>query len=335
MRKLFKELYGELAPFGRFWFVLGAIALAAACAMSFFFGKSISLTHGVFLVVLSAVAAFGPHAAHKVFEMGKKNAGIALAILCAPLLLIEFYSHAGYTAGLRGVNLGDAKVQQAKYTGAQEAVGEDKTNLKLWQDRLTKLESENAWLPTVTATALRADIPAINEAIRQETKRGGCGPKCLALKEKKAGIESKVALAEEKADLTTKLEATRKVLAKARDTAAHTEFKHSSVGLQNEFLAKVVALVSTGTLKPDEFTEASAEQSVNLAMAVAGTGLPALCFFIAGCFASGRKEDFIPTLGRPEAHKPAPTQFSLDTIRQKWRDAHYAPHCRTHGVAPA
>lgn len=49
----------------------------------------------------------------------------------------------------------------------------------------------------------------------------------------------------------------------------------------------------------------------------------------------GPAPEVTETLGRPEAHKPAPTQFSLDTIRQKWRDAHYAPHCRTHGVAPA
>ncbi len=290
MRQLFRELYAELTPFGKFWFNLGSLSLAAACAMSFFFGKSISMTHGVFLVVLSAVAAFGPHAAHKVFTSGQKTAGIALAIICAPLLMIEFYSHAGYTAGLRGVDIGDARVQQARYSGAQEAVSEDKTNLALWERQLAELETAHAWAPTVSATGLRDSIPAMDEAIRQETRRGGCGPKCLELTRKKADTANRIAIAERRDDLTSRIEATRKVLATARDKASTTEFKHSSAAHQNEFLAKLVALVGTGSLSPSEFQNESAQQSVNLAMAIAGTGLPALCFFVAGCFAR-RRED--------------------------------------------
>lgn len=312
MRKLFRELYGELAPFGRFWFILGAVALAAACAMSFFFGKSISLTHGVFLVVLSAVAAFGPHAAHKVYEMGKRPAGIALAVLCAPLLMIEFYSHAGYTAGLRGTNIGDAKVQQARYQSVHEGVSEDKTNLALWQRQLAELETAHAWAPTVSATGLRESLPAMDEAIRQETRRGGCGPKCLALTRDRAAVAEKIGIAERRDDLTAKIDATKRVLATARGKAETVEFKHSSAAHQNEFLGKLVALIGAGELRPSEFVTESAEQSVNLAMAIAGTGLPALCFFVAGCFA--RRTEDTETLGRPEAHKPAPTQTARDML---------------------
>jgi hypothetical protein len=261
--------------------------------------------------------------------MGRQKAGVALAIICAPLLLIEFYSHAGYTAGLRGTNIGDAKVQQARYQSAHEGVSEDKTNLELWQRQLAELETAHAWAPTVSASGLRESLPAMKEAIRQEERRGGCGPKCLGLKRQEADVANRIAIAERRDDLTTKIDATKRVLATARGKAETVEFKHSSAAHQNEFLGKLVALIGAGELRPSEFVSESAEQSVNLAMAIAGTGLPALCFFVAGCFAN-RREDRHETLGRSEVvTQPAPTQMTK--MRSSVRDA-YERHCRTYNV---
>lgn len=330
MRQLFRELYAELTPFGKFWFNLGGLSLMAACAMSFFFGKSISMTHGVFLVVLSAVAAFGPHAAHKVFNQGNKGAGIALAIICAPLLMIEFYSHAGYTAGLRGVDIGNARIQQAKHSIAHEAVDEDKSALATAIKARDQLKLAHPWAATTTASALRAELPAIEEAIAQEAARVRCGPKCLALKERKAAIESRIAIAEENNGIAIRIAELEKRIEGRRTVATTTEFKHSSAAHQNEFLAKLVALVGTGSLSPSEFQNESAQQSVNLAMAIAGTGLPALCFFVAGCFAR-RPEDFTPGA---VASSPEPTPYRpLATQRRKWKDI-YDAQCNTMGIAP-
>jgi hypothetical protein len=309
MRQLFREIYSDLTPFGRFWFNLGTVALVASCAMSFFFGKSISLTHGVFLVVLSAVAAWGPHAAHKVFAMSRP-AGYTLAICCIPLLAIEFYSHAGYTAGLRGTNIGDAKVQQAKYTVSYDAVHEDKEALEKAVKERDELKSANPWAEKTTAGALRAELPAVEEAIAQEARRGGCGPKCLALKEKKAGIESRIAVIEDGNKIAIRIENLEKRISAHREKATATEFKHSAAAHQQEFLGKLVALVSAGSLDPTELQSASAEQSVNLAMAIAATGLPAFCYFIMGFF-SGRREQ--EPQGRPEA-QPAPTQTAEQVL---------------------
>lgn len=307
MRKIIREMFGELSLWGKFWLTIGLGTLAAAAAMSWDFGSSVSFKHALFLALLSIVTAFAPEAAYRQWKLGAKGPAIAIAIICAPMFIIEFYSHAGFTAGLRGHNITDAKVANVKYAGAQEAVSEDKTNLEMWRKRLTALETEHAWAASVTAEALRAQLANANLAIDLESKRGGCKSKCLARTKERDDIATKIALAEEKADLTKKIEATKAVLAKARDKADVTEYKHSSVDHQNQFLAKAVALISAGSLEPSELTSEAAQQSVNLAMAIAGTGLPAFALFIAGLYR--REEDIMPrTNGRPGASEPAPTQ---------------------------
>lgn len=329
MKHVLKEMFGELSAFGKFWLYVGLGTLFAAALMSFDFGWSVSWKHALFLALLSVITAFAPEAAYRQWQRGMKGAAIAIIAVCAPLFAIEFYSHAGYTAGLRGHNITDAKVQNVKYSGAQEAVAEDKTNLEMWRKRLTALETEHAWAASVTAEALRAQLASANLAIEQEAKRGGCGSKCLARTKERDDIATKIALAEEKADLTKKIEATKAVLAKARDKADVTEFKHSSVDHQNQFLAKAVALISAGSLEPSELMAEGAQQSVNLAMAIAGTGLPAFALFIAGLY---RREEDEPQ-GRPEA-QPAPTQTKVAVRKRSWREQFYEPHCSTLGTAP-
>lgn len=305
-----KEIIGDLDATGRMWAKIGLTVLFFAAWMSFDFGYSVSLKHGAFLALLSVVTAFGPEVAYKMWTGGRKPTGAILAIICVPLFAIEFYTHAGYTAGLRGHNISETKVQNVKYDGAQERVSEDKTNLKMWQERLAKLEADNAWSATVTADALRARLASANLAIEQEAARGGCKTKCLARTQERDDLASKIAIAEEKSNLTKQIEATKRILDKARDKADTTEFKSSPVVHQNEFLANVVALVGQGSLQPTSFISASTQQSVNLAMAIVGTGLPGLSIFIAGLFRrkGGAVEDEAAPASPVWQVKPAPVK---------------------------
>lgn len=292
-------MFGSLEPTGRAWARVGIIVLGVAALMSYDFGASVSWKHGVFLALLSFVAAFGPEVAHKAWEEGRKGVALTVAAICVPLLAIEFYSHAGYTAGLRGKDMAVTKVANVKYDNATEAVKEDKRNLTMWEDRLAKLEAENGWVATVTADALRAQVESANLAIELEAKRGGCKTKCLARTKERDDLLSKIALAEEKANLTRQIEATKKILADARTKADATEFRSSAVVHQNEFLAKAVALVGYGELAPSATIEETAQQSANLMMALAGTGLPAFALFIAGLYR--RKTQPADTYENPRA----------------------------------
>lgn len=290
MRKIFGDLFEDLDPFGRFWLWLGLASLAAASAMSYSFGIDVSVKHAIFLAVLSVVAAFGPMSAEMLWSRGRKGPAIATAIICVPLLGIEFYSHAGFTAGLRGSNVETATVQNTRFDAAQTALAEDTANLQLWRKQLSDLLSQNAWAATVKADGLRAQLASADEAIRQEERRGGCGPKCLGLMQKKGELEKQIATAEQASDLSKRIEATQRVLENARVVAQTTEHKSSAVAHQNESLAKWVALVANGDVKASDLQKAASQESANLAMAVAGTGLPAFALFLAGLFRLSRNK---------------------------------------------
>lgn len=295
---MLRDMFGDLSPVGRFWMWLGLVTLVAAAAMSFLFGWQVSAMHALFLACLSVITAFGPEAAYRMFDTGKRRVGFAIAAICVPLFAIELYSHAGYTAGLRGLNVSEARVQNTRYDHAQAAAKDDSANVSMWREQKAKLEAEREalitakpWAATVTAAGLRAELPAIDEAIRQEAGRVRCAGKCLALQQKKAEIEARIGSIEALdgvrasiADLDKRLEATQRILDGKRVAAAKVEHKSSAVSHQNAFLSRAAAMVHDGSLTPSEMVEEVAQQSVAMSMAVAGTFLPAFALFVAGLF---------------------------------------------------
>jgi hypothetical protein len=306
-----RAMYSGLDPWGRFWMTLGLATLCCAAAMSYSFGAEISTKHALFLVALTAIAAFLPEAAYRQWTIGKRTVGVALAVIAVPVLAIEFYSHAGYTAGLRGSNLESATVQNARYDARQDEVKEGRASLVMWEQRLAALTAEHGWTASVTAEALRAQLAGANLAIEQETKRGGCGPKCLERTKERDAISARIAIAEERSSLAAKIEATKRVVAASRDKAVTTEHKSSAVAHQNDFLARTVALVAGGSLEPSKIMTEGAQQTVNLAMALAGTGLPALALFVAGLYRrpeshSGPSDEIEPVVIATPAPRPQP-----------------------------
>jgi hypothetical protein len=299
-----RAMLGNLDATGRMWARIGVVVLIVAAAMSWGFGSEVSWKHASFLAALTFVAAFGPDAAHRAWHKGRPIVACSLMVGCAGLLWIEFYTHAGYTAGLRGYNIETASVQNVRYDQRQDDVREGKASLALWEKRLTDLETANAWSATVTAEALRAQLASANLAIEQEAAKGGCKARCLARTKERDDLAARIAIAEERATLTSQIEATKRLLAKARDTAAVTEHKSSAVVHQNQFLAKAITLVSTGSLEPTPYVQAAAEQSANLAMALAATGMPAFCLFIAGLYR--RPDDENHEIGRAAEDKGRP-----------------------------
>ncbi len=324
-------MFGDLKKTGWAWARVGLVILIVAAAMSFDFGYQVSFKHGAFLAGLTFVAAFGPDAAHKAFQDKRWASGIAITIGAIICLGLELVSHQSYTAGIRGDNITGAKVQNAKYSGAQKTVSEDETNLAMWQDRLKKLEGENGWIATVTADAMRSKLRSAKLAIAQDAKRGRCGPKCLVLTKERDELDARIKLAETRDDLTGKIEATKRVVDGARQKAEAVEYKSSPVVHANQSIADAFSFIRSwgSETNPSETIEKGSQISINFGMALAGTGLPALCLFIAGLYR--REED--ETNGRPEA-QPAPTQTALKKFSGSIMDS-YRAHCRTHGVAPA
>lgn len=289
-------MLGNLSPTGKMWARIGVVVLVVAAAMSWSFGQEVSIKHAAFLACLTFVAAFGPEAAYKAWQEGKYGSGIAIALICAPLLAIEFYSHAGYTAGLRGSNIETTAVQNVKFDDGRDTVKDNQKKAAEYEARAKQLDAEMDKLVTVkiggwavstrpsSPEELDGQIAAKQLEVDNEARRKRCGPICERLTNELAHLKSLRAKAVEIAKNNEMHAATLAALAKARNAAAVIEHKSSAVVHQNQFLAKAVALVGFGSLEPSKTIEASTEQSANIAMAIAGTGLPALCFFIAGMY---------------------------------------------------
>jgi len=115
----------------------------------------------------------------------------------------------------------------------------------------------------------------------------------------KADIEKRIATVEQASDLTKRIEATQRLVDASREKAATTEHKVSTVDHQNGFYAQTVSLMRTGSIKASETTEQTMNAAINVAMALAGTGLPALCFFVAGLYRNPREADDPTPINEP------------------------------------
>jgi hypothetical protein len=313
MRKMFRDMFGTLSPWGQFWLYLGLASLAAAAGMSFMVGWNMTALHAIFLCCVSFVTAFLPEASYKAWGEGKRGVAVILAILAVPLFAVEFGQHAAYTAGIRGHDLATTKVQNIKYDDGRADVEEAKKTLVMFEARLAELQKANGWSTTVTADALRAKLESLNLAIKLEAERKGCKAKCLERTKERDEVASRIAVLERVDDVTTKIEATKKVIASAREKASTIEHKSSQTEHMNAFLSKAAAFLGKGELKPDAYTEEGTQLSANLMVALAGTGLPALALFIAGLYR--REENETPPLTPANDISIALPDFTGQTIQ--------------------
>lgn len=277
-------MLGNLDRTGKMWARIGVIVLAFGMGMSFEFGRQMTYFHAAFLAGLTFLAAFGPEAAYKAYQEGKKASGLVIALGAALLLTIQLGVDSSYTASIRGVNRDEATVQNARYDGAQDGVKEAKASLALFEKRLVDLEAANGWVASVTADALRSQLAGANLAIEQEAKRGGCRQKCLERTKERDGLAAKIAIAEERQTLEKEIAATKRVIASARDKADTTEHKSSATVHATGAIAKTVAFFGAGQTKVSETVDVGTDLGINFAMALAATLVPAFAFYIAGMY---------------------------------------------------
>ncbi len=309
LRLMIERRYARYTSDGKIWFTIGAGALIVDVCIGMMAGWSqATIWHGIGFGLLAAGFAFLPDAAYEEFTAGRYVPAIVLSLLTIPLGLKAFEQQVTYSAGMRHSEIQLTQIVNQRHAGAQDNVVETRTNLKLWQEQLAKLEAEraaavaaNPWMTTTTAEALRGQVPELDERIAREIAGGrggrgkGCKTECEKLKDEKARILSQIA-AIEKLDATTEkltklagqIEATKKVLDGARKTADTAEHRDSL----NLAVAKVTAQIvsiARGTA-PAEAINAD-EVSIRYAtLGSAGLGSFALLVLApVGLFLAGRR----------------------------------------------
>lgn len=184
---------------------------------------------------------------------GQRGVAAVLSAVALCMGIAEYGSHVAFGTSHRTANIEQASIQTARYVDTRDQVEEGKASLEMWTARLKKLEGENAWATTVNAEALRNQEAA-------ESRRGGCGPRCLE-------IRARIAIVEETGTLRKQIEATRAVLDQHRAKAEKTD-KGDSIALNQSAL---YATAFTGQLTPTASAVAWANIGVGAYLALIST----------------------------------------------------------------
>lgn len=313
--------FGALEPTGLIIARVGLGFLIAVAIMSFGFGKEMHWIHGLALAFLTLVTAIVPDAGNHLFERKKYVALFLVALFGAPMFWMEFTTHAGYAAGFRGKDVSEARVQNTKWDGAQEAAKEDKANLEMWKAQLAKLMEQDAWTATVKADALREELATLKERMAAEEKgqrgrKAGRGKNFEDLQNQANAVALKISKVEQREDLTKRIEATQRILDGKRTVAAKTEHKASAIGFQNEFFSKVAAFASGSGLEVSELHKEGAEYGLSVGLAYAFTFGPAMAFFLAGMYRR-KGEEIVEHAPSTPAWQVKPALVKPQTIVQR------------------
>lgn len=353
--------YATYTTDGKFWLTVGFVCLVVDVAVGFLAGAAqATFWHGVGFAMLAVGFAFLPDAAYEEFHNERYASGLLIAALCIPIGVKAFEQQITYSAGMRHGEIQHTNIVNAKHKGAQLNVEENRTNLTLWQGQLAKLEAEradavksNPWLTTTKATALRAQLPVLDEKIANEIAGGrggrpkGCKAVCESLKDEKNKIEGQIAAAEKLegatakiAELTTKIEATKKVLDDARTIADTTEHKDSLNLSVAKFTSQIVNIARGAS--PQDAIDADEVLIRYATLASAGLGSLALLimapvgFFLAGRRRKDEDESTPPETMHTEAtptHTEAPTPITRAKPKATF-DAIYRRETAARGVTP-
>lgn len=224
---------------------VGLAALIVGMGMAFEYGRAMSMLHAVSLGLLAIAVSLAFIGAELYRKQGRTIAAMIATAAGIAFSAGEYGTHFGYTVGTRAAETQQTGVTNAAYKARQDQTASESRNLEMWRQQLAELQSANAWVATVRADGLRAQIDTADEAIRQEERRGGCGPRCLKLKQEKSSIEDKIAKAEAFADLSKRIEATQRILDKKVDVAVETKFHSSKIVNQTAGFAQIATWSDT------------------------------------------------------------------------------------------
>lgn len=279
----FTTQWKQYNPLGQLLFVLALAALAVDASISYQYGKSMTTLHGYGFAIVAIAFCILPDVATTEWRKGGKAAAAGIAFACVPLGLVAYQSHIGYGAGVRLGDMQQTGFQHATLERENKLLASELSNLEMWRKRLSELIGENKWAATVTADALRAQLPGLNLAIDQEAAAGGCKSKCLAKTKQRDEVASRIRILEERTDLQRKIEATQRVVDKKTASVSGMGYHSSTVVNQNDTFAKLFNLAGSflgySTLTPDQAIKPTEVQRdvANTAMA----GSASLAFMLA------------------------------------------------------
>lgn len=273
----------QYTPLGQVLWILALVGIVVDSGISYEFGSTLSYLHAAGFALVAIAFCVLPDVAAMEVRKGNKAAAGWIALACAPLGMVAFLTHLGYSASIRVGDMQQSDVSNVKYEDTRGAVKDAEGKIKFFTARIADLKEANPWITSVSADGLKAQGPALEEAIAQESRRGGCGPKCLALKKELADIMERAGKAEELSKHETMLLAAQNGLEKARAVAKSTNYVSSTAVNHTDTLFKALSLVRFQPVDNVTMTEREATNTgIMGASSLAFLLLTPLLYFAAG-----------------------------------------------------
>lgn len=325
---------------------LGWLFTALAAAMSGYAGWMLGGDSTFAAILLAALFAGLTYAvAHMLsfIELAIKNGERAIAGVLALVFAVaafgEYASHVAFQSSHRSTNIERAAMQTVRYDVAQDEMADSKASLAMWSKRLADLEAANGWSATVTAEALRAQLATAKLEVEREAARGGCKSICLAKTKERDDLAARISIAEERDDLTRKIEATRAVLAKHREKATSAD-RGESIALNQ---SQLFATAATMSLAPPPAAVQWASLGIGAYVGLLSTALGALFNWLSARTwgrSLGWRPDVQPVaaVSSPAQIEPGPTQTTPLVIRERVTDPaliEWAKDIKSSGLAAA
>jgi len=289
--------------------ISGTLLTATSLWLTGCFGLSISVGMMLGLGVIAFMSAYLPAVLVELSSTPYRNvfrAGIAVAAI---VTVIDITTNVSTGGTHKTSDVVQAKVQNIKFEDKRDAVASAKEEIALYEKLISDLTNQNPWATSVSADGLRGQIQPMEEAIRQEARRGGCGPKCLALKQELAELHNRIATAEKLDEHTKKLQAARNALSKAIAQAESVEQDVSAVASQNFRLASLFTL----SRDPDEGAQHWVDQWLTVLFGV-GITFAAQFFNVLGWVSDSRGMAFMERFAAPQRPSSPPVDLTPRTV---------------------
>jgi len=289
--------------------ISGTLLTATSLWLTGCFGLSISVGMMLGLGVIAFMSAYLPAVLVELSSTPYRNvfrAGIAVAAI---VTVIDITTNVSTGGTHKTSDVVQAKVQNIKFEDKRDAVASAKEEIALYEKLISDLTNQNPWTTSVSADGLRGQIQPMEEAIRQEARRGGCGPKCLALKQELAELHNRIAIAEKLDEHTKKLQAARNALSNAIAQAESVEQDVSAVATQNFRLASLFTL----SRDPDEGAQHWVDQWLTVLFGV-GITFAAQFFNVLGWVSDSRGMAFMERFAAPQRPSAPPVDLTPRTV---------------------
>lgn len=327
--KWIKARLASYTPEGRKWLVIGVLTLIADLVVSFLGGKEVTFWHGVGFAAVALAFAYLPDAAYEEFESGRYLAGGVVALLCVPIGLQALQNHVTYSAGVRYGEIKLTGFHNVKLDNATDALKSERENIAMWREQLKDLKARNAtilernkgWAVTTNPEAMKEAKEAIEKSIANETARGGCKTKCEALMRQRNDLNAAIEGITKENDLTSRIEATQRVIDSKAAAVATTGRKVSIVENVANINAQLAKLMTGYNSK--EVMAVTDDDIAYANMGSAGLGslvlmiLAPLSMFLAGRRRIRFTEDTVPAAPLAPAWQVKPAPVKPQTVVQR------------------